>query len=317
MRMFRTKLFLARFMSKLNRSNPARKAGTLSLNVIDSLDQYKKHQQASSYEYMYRSRVEKQLEGSQNGFDTPGYCYVCSRNVNFYTSFSYAFTDAEGNQKPNWREHLRCPSCGLNNRIRAAIQIFEQTCKPRHDDTIYLTEQITPLFKWFARNYQNVVGSEYLGNKVSFGQVDKSGLRNETLTDLTFSDNKFNYILSFDVFEHIPDYLSAFRECLRCLKPEGVLIFSVPFQRNSAEHIVRARVLSNGEVEHILPPEYHGDPLNSSGTLCFYHFGWELLEQLRRLGFGSAKSYLYWSREFGYLGQEQMMFIARKDIPKI
>ena len=315
--MSRTKLFLARFMGKLNRRDPGRKAKTLSLNVIDSLEQYKKHQQASSYEYIHRGKVEKQLEGPQSGFDTSGYCYVCSRRVNFYSSFSYAFTDAEGNQKPNWREHLRCPSCGLNNRIRAAIQIFEQTCQPQPDDTIYLTEQITPLFHWFARNYLHVVGSEYLGNKVPFGQVDKSGLRNETLTALTFNYNQFKYILSFDVFEHIPDYLSAFRECLRCLKPAGALIFSVPFQRNSDGHIVRARMLPSGEVEHILPPEYHGDPLDSSGTLCFYHFGWELLEQLRHLGFASAKSYLYWSREFGYLGHEQLMFIGRKDIPKI
>lgn len=315
--MFKTKLFLARFMNRLSRRSSGRSAGNLSLTAINSFDQYKKHQQASINEYAHRSEVEKQLEGSHNGFYTPGYCYVCSRSVNFHSSFSYAFTDAEGNQKPNWREHLLCPSCGLNNRIRAAIQIFGQTCKPRLDDAIYLTEQITPLFHWFARNYQNVVGSEYLGNKIPFGQSDKSGLRNETLTGLTFTDSRFNYILSFDVFEHIPDYLSAFRECLRCLKPAGALIFSVPFQRNSDRHIVRARMLPNGGVEHILPPEYHGDPLDSSGTLCFYHFGWELLEELHRLGFGSVKSYLYWSQEFGYLGHEQLMFIARKDIPEI
>jgi len=299
-------------MSKINRSRPGQKAGTLALDMIDSFDQYKKHEKASSYEYIHRSQMEKQLEGPRNGFHTSGYCYVCNRKVNFYTNFTYALADAEGNQKPNWREHLRCPSCGLNNRMRAAIQIFEQVCVPQIGDAIYISEQKTPLFGWLVQNYQNVSGSEYLGGKIPYGHRDKDGIRNETLTELTFSDNSFNYILSFDVFEHIPDYLPAFRECLRCLKPGGVLVFSVPFQRNSDMTIVRARVLPNGEVENILPPEYHGDPLNSEGVLCFYHFGWDLLYQLRTIGFTSATSQLYWSRELGYLGREQIIFMAKK-----
>ena len=196
--------------------------------------------------------------------------------------------------------------------MRAAIHIFEQICQPQLDDAIFLTEQITPLFQWFARNYHDVVGSEYLANKVPFGQIDKRGLRNETLTGLTFADNQFSYILSFDVFEHIPDYEMALQECLRCLKPGGALVFTVPFARNSEKHTIRARILSTGELEHILPPEYHGDPLNSSGSLCFYHFGWGLLKQLHALGFSSATAYLYWSSEFGYLGHEQILFIAKK-----
>jgi SAM-dependent methyltransferase len=285
---------------------------SLPLSPINSLDEYIQHKQANANEYSRRNQLEKQLAGSPGGFYTLGYCYVCKRPVNFYSDYSYAFTDAEGHPRPNWREHLRCPSCGLNNRIRAAIQIFEQTWQPRPDDAIYLTEQITPLYHWFAHNYRNVVGSEYLGNKISFGQVDLSGVRNETLTGLTFSDNQFNYIFSFDVFEHIPNYEAAFLECLRCLKPKGALIFTVPFSRDSDKHIIRARLSSTGQVEHILPPEYHGDPLNTSGTLCFYHFGWELLQQLRSMGFASALAYLYWSDEFGHLGHEQIIFVAQK-----
>jgi hypothetical protein len=39
----------------------------------------------------------------------------------------------------------------------------------------------------------------------------------------------------------------------------------------------------------LLEPEYHGDPLSSDGILCFYHFGWDLLEEFRRCGFRSVK----------------------------
>ena len=310
--MHKAKTLFARFRSKLNSKSSGRSSTPLPIHTISSLAEYKKHKHANSDEYIRRSQIEKQLEGSQNGFYTPGYCYVCTQNVDFYSDFSYAFTDAEGKQRPNWREHLRCPSCGLNNRMRGAIQIFEQTGKPQVDDTIYLTEQITPLFQWFASNYRNAVGSEYLADKVPFGHMDKRGLRNETLTGLTFADQQFGFILSFDVFEHIPNYQTALQECLRCLKPGGSLVFTVPFSRDSEEHIVRARISSTGVVEHILPPEYHGDPLDNSGSLCFYHFGWGLLEELRALGFSSATAKLYWSSKLGYLGHEQILFIARK-----
>lgn len=288
------------------------KGDPLPISRINSLDEYVQHKQANVAEYSHRHHLETQLAGSSEGFYTPGYCYVCKQPVDFYSDYSYAFTDAEGRLRPNWREHLRCPICGLNNRIRAAIQIFEQTCHPRRDDAIYLTEQITPLYQWFAHNYSNVIGSEYLGNKIPFGQIDLAGVRNETLTNLTFSANQFAYIFSFDVFEHIPNYDTAFSECLRCLKPGGTLLFTVPFSRDSAKHIIRARLSSGGQIEHILPPEYHGDPLNASGTLCFYHFGWELLQQLESMGFASASAYLYWSNEFCYLGGEQIIFVAQK-----
>jgi len=65
-------------------------------------------------------------------------------------------------------------------------------------------------------------------------------------------------------------------------------------------------------VSHVLPPEYHGDPLQSGGCLSFYQFGWELLDELKAMGFKDATALLYWSRELGYLGGEQILFTATK-----
>ena len=53
--------------------------------------------------------------------------------------------------------------------------------------------------------------------------------------------------------------------------------------KGSEKNIVRA-VIRDGEIHHLLPPEYHGDPLSAEGCLCFYDFGWELLEDLRAAG---------------------------------
>ena len=285
---------------------------SLALTEIGSFAQYKIHEEIMAAEYVRRSKIESQLIGQKESFTTPGYCYICSEKVAFCTNFIHALKDNTRNLSPNWREQMVCPKCSLNNRMRAAIQIFEQLCVPQLDDEIYLTEQTTPLYHWFRQNYSAVTGSEYLANEVPYGSLDERGIRNETLTGLTFDNGIFDSILSFDVIEHIPDYASAFKETLRCLKPGGRLIFTVPFNRNSNKHTVQARVSPNGTIEHILPPEYHGDPLNSEGVLCFYHFGWELLAQLQEIGFASATAYLYWSRELGYLGYEQILFVAQK-----
>jgi glycosyltransferase involved in cell wall biosynthesis len=207
-------------MKSLNRRVSGTVGKSLALTEISSFTQYEIHEKSMAAEYIRRSGLESQLIGQKEGFTTPGYCYVCGENVAFRTNFTHALKDNAGNLIPNWREHMVCPKCNLNNRMRAAIQIFEQYCEPQLDDEIYLTEQTTPLYHWFRQNYSAVIGSEYLGNDIPYGSLDETGIRNETLKGLTFHDDEFTYVLSFDVFEHIPDYASAFRETLRCLKPD-------------------------------------------------------------------------------------------------
>jgi O-antigen biosynthesis protein len=284
----------------------------LELATAASLAEYRMHHEAAASEYERRKEIETRLAGDERGFVTRGFCYVCKKEMDFHSDYLFALVNEEGKKIPNWRERIICPSCGLNNRTRAAIQVFEQVCKPQVSDAIYITEQTTPLFAWFHQHYGNVIGSEYLGDTVPYGKCDASGVRNESLTRLTFSGGQFDYILSFDVFEHIPDYERAFLESARCLKPHGVLLFSVPFNHSSHENTVRARIGPHGRVEHLLPAEYHGDPLNKAGCLCLYHFGWKLLERVCTFGFSTATAYLYWSEELGYLGGEQILFLARK-----
>ncbi len=115
------------------------------------------------------------------------------------------------------------------------------------------------------------------------------------------------------MLEHIPDYSSALKEAFRVLKPTGKFLFTVPFNKQSEKKIIRAKINEDGSVHHILTPEYHGDPVNSEkGCLCFYHFGWELLDELRNVGFKDAYALTTYSKEYGYLGGEQIFFVAEK-----
>lgn len=157
------------------------------------------------------------------------------------------------------------------------------------------------MYEAIRDRFDKVTGSEFLGDDVPLGDSNDAGVRNEDSTRLTFADESFDCLVSLDVLEHVPDYEKALQEFARCLKPGGKLVLTVPFNLESYPHIERARIV-DGEIEHILPPEYHGDPLNQGGVLCFRHFGWSLLDNLRQNGFSKAALYFYWSKEFGYFG---------------
>lgn len=287
---------------------------TLALSRLSGLAAYRAHLAAVAAEVARRRALERNLAraGEEAGpFTVPGHCYVCRGPVAFRVEWSYSYP-VDGIPMPNWREHLLCPGCHLNNRMRATIHLFRELFSPPRDAAMYFTEQTTPLFSWFAAHHRRAVGSEYLGDAVEFGERDERGIRNESLTRLTFAADGFDFVISLDVFEHVPDYRRAAGECLRVLRPGGSLLFTVPFRPDYQENLVRAVVREDGAIDHLLPPEYHGDPLSTAGCLAFYCFGWELLDQLREIGFQDVASYLYWSRGYGYLGSNLLLFTARK-----
>jgi SAM-dependent methyltransferase len=237
----------------------------------------------------------------------PAYCSACHA----YRLLSYDHQYALGDHV-NWRERLVCPVCQLNNRLRLSFHLFEGlSCAP--EDRVYLTEAVTPLAALMRARHPGVVTSEYLGPAFSPGQLDRHGLRHEDVTNLSFPDATFECVMTFDVLEHVPDYNAALAEFWRVLTTGGTLMLSAPFVVSSPETIERARIGQGGEIEHLLPAEYHGDPVTAgAGILCFHHFGWDLLQALKAVGFTDARAELFWSMGFGYVGQEQLAIMATK-----
>lgn len=277
---------------------------------IRSRDEYLDHV-ARSGEYLAMiQRVESSLVPPQgrDPFHVRGYSYTAGCEVDFRVGYEHT----RANGSVNWRENLCCPWTGFNNRMRAAIHLFDIEAAALPSDRIYLSERITPMYRYFAAKYPNVVGSEYLGTRCPPGACDERGVRNESLSRLTFLDGSLDRIISLDCLEHFPDYERAFQECARVLAPRGTMLWSVPFLPARAENLIRARINAQGEVEHLLEPEYHSDPLTTDGCLCFTHFGWQMLDQARAGGFSDAYAVLVWSVAFGYLGAGQTVFFARK-----
>ena len=270
-----------------------------------------------------RHLIESELESSSpftNGRSYEkalnGYCYICGP-VKLSFSNKYGWKDeSTGKDVINWRENLVCPHCGLNNRMRAIVHILGEYSSINKTAPVYITEQTTKLFTFLRSSlFPSLIGSEFIGNTCPLGDIHK-GILNEDLTCLTFADNSLAGVFSFDVLEHIPDFRKALSEVYRCLASEGEFVFSVPFNPSSEKTLIRAEMDAEGNIKHILQPEYHGDPLDEKGVLCFQTFGWDLLDVLQQIGFYDINALDYWSKEYGYLG-ESLIFVARKSSKEI
>ena len=283
----------------------------LEITRIRNQREFQEHRAQISAELAARHEAERKLAQPFPSFTTSGFCFVCQKRAQFLSSWELAI-DVGGHLEVNWREHMQCPRCRLNNRMRASIHLLMDIIAPTSESRIYATEQSSPLFSYLHKCFPVLQGSEFVQDAALMGENNSKKLRHEDLTQLSFPTDSFDVILSFDVLEHIPNYRSAFTECARTLKPAGKMLFSVPFDANSVHNHIRAKLHKDGTIEHLLPPEYHDDPRNPEGCLCFQHFGWEMLEEMKQAGFSSVSTLSYYSREYGYLGDNQMQFLAEK-----
>ena len=214
------------------------------------------------------------------------------------------------------REGLACPSCRLNARQRAALGLLRDRT-PDPDARVYSTEQLSPVYLWLRRRYRRAIGSEFRPDPARLAGLTlwlarhgvRESIRDLDVTALALDSDSLDAIASFDVLEHVPDYPAALREFARCLRAGGTLVLTAPFNPHAAQTLVRARFAADGGIEHLLPPEIHGDPL-SDGVLCWYHFGWDVLELCRDAGFSEAAWHFSWAPEQAVFGMWTL--VARK-----
>lgn len=262
--------------------------------------------------------IDDRLLFSRHPFSYPAYCSVCERVTEIRIDWTFG---AGGNLcasiHPAWTETALCVRCSLNSRMRALVDFLKTRCDLSAVQGAYIAEQITPLYRRLKRIIPSLLGSEYLSPAYKSGTIVMDWrrlcrIRHEDLTALSFRDGEFDLAITLDIFEHIPDYRKAFAELWRVLAPGGRLVFTIPFFYNQEITLIRASVGSDGHIVHHLPPEIHGNPLGGEGSLCFQHFGWDILSNLRAAGFSDAVAHLYWGPWQGHLGFPFFVFSASK-----
>lgn len=217
-----------------------------------------------------------------------GWCGVCEE-----------ITELQSHEPPDggWldlRENILC-RCGLNGRMRSTYAALCEVLDGRPPGQLLMLERVTPLFQKVQERYPFAEGCEYLGADLRSGSIHTVGnlsVRHEDLLNLSFPDETFDVLFHGDVLEHVPNYLTAFAECRRVLRPGGVMVFTCPFF-DLDQHLLRCQLV-DGELRHLRPPTYHRNPLSNAGSLVFAEYGWPLLQDVRDAGFSEVSiGFLY------------------------
>jgi SAM-dependent methyltransferase len=212
-----------------------------------------------------------------------GFCNVCGHEADFYVT-----------QTTNYRESLHCNYCRSTARNRmlasGALEVIgNPSCRCIADlakaaigPQILDTDCYSPIFHYLrqAKFYSSTV---YLPER-EFGTEVYSKVINVNLEDMPFQDESFDIIMTSDVMEHVRrDYL-AHAEIHRCLKRFGYYIFTVPFVPQWEKNQIRVNS-SGAEDIPLMEKEYHGDPVSGKGILVYRIYGYELIQELKQMGF--------------------------------
>lgn len=151
---------------------------------------------------------------------------------------------------------------------------------------VYELSSRGPLVAHLVRHARSLVLSEYFDG-VAAGSRHR-GVRCEDVQALSFADASFDLITHTEVLEHVPDDARAFAELYRVLRPGGLMLFTVPYWPGWPQTLERARLTSDGGIEHLQPPAYHDDLLRGQGrVLAWRDYGADLPDRLTAAGFNA------------------------------
>jgi len=104
--------------------------------------------------------------------------------------------------------------------------------------------------------------------------------RCENLEALTFADESIDLHVTQDVIEHVFHPSKVFNEIARTLKPGGAHIFTVPIVNKYKPSKLRARLSDDGQISHLEPPVYHGNPISDQGSLVTIDWGFDICRHI-------------------------------------
>jgi glycosyltransferase involved in cell wall biosynthesis len=215
-----------------------------------------------NYRKYFSSDLSKQA--SKYKHFRKGYCPICQTESVFFCNEDWL------------RDFYRCEKCNSLPRDRAIFNVLNTHCSGWKDLKLH---ESSPSNNYFSKHSKNYSFSQFFENK-KLGLV-LEGVRNESLENLTFSDNSFDLIVSLDVLEHIFNPEKAIKEMLRVVRPGGNVVFTVPIHKNLKKTIQQATFSQTGEIEYLSPPQYHGNPIGDGKSLVTWDYGSDFSDILK------------------------------------
>jgi SAM-dependent methyltransferase len=180
---------------------------------------------------------------------------------------------------------VRCLRCGASGATLSLVRVLKEVRPELRRQAVYEMSARGPLVEFLRREVPQLTCSEYFDD-VEPGEW-RGGVQCQDVQCLTFADASFDVCTSTEVFEHVADDARGFREIRRVLRPGGIFVFTVPLSLREAT--IERAVLREGELEHLLPPAYHGDRIRGHGKVLVYRdYGSDIVERLQRQGFAKA-----------------------------
>lgn len=193
-----------------------------------------------------------------------GDCPICEKKTIFWAS-------------NNWlRDYYFCHFCNSIPRYRAIIKYIKLYFPNYKNMLIHESSPFGAASEFLNRNCKHYSSSHYFP-EIPRGHM-KDRFRCENLEALTYHDESFDLFVTQDVFEHILNPDLAFNEISRVLKPGGSHIFTIPYYpdlKSSPRAIEKA-----GQIIHLKEPIYHGNPVNSKGSLVTYDWGFDFVDHI-------------------------------------
>ncbi len=213
--------------------------------------------------------------------------------------------DIEVDAAHNWRESL--VAFGRNSRVRAVMSLIAEklTGCDAAQVTIYATEGVTALAMCLRGLFPKFLGSEYASSEAVRDSMYP--IPHEDLTKLTLRSNAFDLVTTNEVLEHVPSLDAGLAEIHRVLRPGGWHVGTHPFAFMDATGFLKAQLV-DGEVKHLMEPEYHGNPVGSP-SLVFELPGWDIVTRARAIGFSDAHMRFVASEKHGYLTENTGVFV--------
>lgn len=182
---------------------------------------------------------------------------------------------------------VRCLVCRASAITMSLVAVLGCMIPNIENKVVYELSSRGALFRYLNRHAGELCFSEFY-ESVSPGAFYQ-GIQCQDVQKLTYTSNSFDVCTSTEVFEHVPDDLKGFSEIRRVLKPGGIFIFTVPLGSH-AQTIERAIITESGSIQHILEPEFHGDPIRGHRpVLSFRNYGRDIVNRLTSQGFAHAE----------------------------
>jgi SAM-dependent methyltransferase len=226
-----------------------------------------------------------------------GFCPICERRVLFFKESAWL------------RDSYKCSDCHSIPRNRALANALNRFYPHWRESTIHESSPGGPLSEFLKKSCSNYSCSHCYDNVPRGAYFN--GFRSEDLSAMTFADESLDMFVTSDVFEHVLEPVSAFKEIARVLRPGGAHIFTMPWYGQIDQSVQRAAV-ENGKIIHLLEPMYHGNPISEEGSLVTYDWGKDFCDVIFMASRMTTTIYLERNVDLGLDAEFLEVFVSRK-----